>query len=171
MRRESQIRHKLKQVIFRHRKKFVEHGLSRRPENCEHNRVVSLPIHTGNRATIRICDYADDDTENDVVCDSTMGGEVQARACPYFGCCNSPETLKDEFSHKLGLGEGETQAGVLAKEYPDIIALMWVLGTGKQNGATPPESESNILAFFGSDDIETGSISDEPLLDEEPVDE
>jgi len=168
MRRESQIRHKLKQVIFRHRKKYVENGLSRRPENCEFNRVVSLPIHTGNRATIRVCDYADDDHENDVVCDSTMGGERQAQKCPYFGCCNTPDTLKDEFSNKLGLGAAETQAGVIAKEYPDIIALMWVLGNGKQNGDVPADSESNILAFFGSDDIDTGLVSDEPLLDQEP---
>jgi len=171
MRRESQIRHKLKQVIFRHRKKYVEQGLSPRPENCEHNIVVRLPIHTGNRATIRVCAYSDDEIDNDVVCDSTMGGDQQARKCPYFNCCHTPETLKDEFSQKLGLGDAVTQAGVLAKEYPDIIALMWVLGTGKQNGDKPPDNQSNILAFFGSDDIDTSAVSDEPLLDQEPEDE
>ena len=164
MRRESQIRHKLKQVIFRHRKKFVEKGLSRRPENCEHNRVVTLPVHTGNRATLRVCGFND----NNVVCDPTMAGEAQARECPYFGGCNTPESLKSEFSKKLGLGEDVIQAGALAKDYPDLIALMWVLGTaGKSNGKKPEEPQSNILAFFGSDDVDLDDVSDDPLLDEE----
>lgn len=154
MRREGQVRHKLKQVIFRHRKKFVEMGLSQVPENCKHNGVVRLPIHTGNRATIRVCRYVKDGDWNNRVCDSTMGGEEQARGCPFFECSHTPESLKTEFSQKLGLGDSEVHAGILAKEYPDIIALMWVLGTPQPNDHPSNVSENSILAFLGSDSLE-----------------
>jgi hypothetical protein len=169
MKREGQIRHKLKQVIFRHRKKFVEKGLSRRPENCAHNGVVRLPVHTGNRATIRVCQYRDEDTDewNNRVCDSTMAGDEQARHCPYFECGNTPDVLKATFSKKLGLGGEEVKSGALAQEYPDIIALMWVLESEQKNKKKPDEPKSNILAFFGSEESEPEVVPEEPLLEDE----
>jgi hypothetical protein len=171
MRTHGQIRHKLKQLIFRHRKKFVEKGLAPKPHNCKHNGVVRLPVHTANRDTIRVCLFKEEDDWNNRVCDSTMGGDQQARECPYFAGCHTPDSLKADFSKKLGLGGEEVVAGVLAQEYPDIVALMWMMGTPKKSGnkETVPEGAS-ILAFFGSNPEEPDSVPEEPLL-EEPADE
>lgn len=167
MKREGQIRHKLKQVIYRHRKKFVEEGLAKRPCNCEYNDVVRLPLHTGNRATIHICQYEDDSEGwHNRVCDSSMGGDVQAKSCPYFECINTPESLKNEFGKTLGLGGEEIQTGVLAQKYPDVMALMWVLDTEQKNKKTPEFNQPNILAFFGSEG-EPESVPVEPLLEDE----
>jgi len=162
MKRESQVRHKLKQVTFRHRKKFVEAGLSRRPSNCSHNGVVRLPIHTGNRATIHICRFQHgQDDWNNRVCDSSMGGDLQARDCPFFESLHSVDSLKEAFNRKLGLGGEPVQAGVLAQEYPDIIALMWVLDSEKKRTEGGGEGEDSkpllkegILAFFGAEELE-----------------
>ena len=153
MKREGQIRHKLKQVIFRHRKRFVERGLSQRPENCAHNGVVRLPVHTGNRATIRVCRYQSEDSGewNNRVCDSTMAGEEQARKCSYFQCRHTAEQLKDSFKGKLGLGEKGVHPGALAQEFPDVVALMWVLDSEQQEPKVS-DSSNGILAFFGSED-------------------
>jgi hypothetical protein len=168
MRTDGQIRHKLKQLIFRHRKKFVEMGLAQRPQNCKHNGVVHLPVHTGNRATIHVCQYHSEKGEWERrVCDSSMSGDEQARECPHFKGCHTPESLKADFTRKLGLGDDQTSSGQLAQEYPDLIALMWVLGTAakKKNGDNSMPEGNGILAFFGSDAEEPDEVPDEPLLE------
>jgi hypothetical protein len=96
-----------------------------------------------------------------------MAGDKQARECPYFECGNTPDALKARFSKKLGLGGEEVNAGVLAQEYPDIIALMWVLESEQKNKKKPEESKSNILAFFGSEEAEPEVVPEEPLLEDE----
>lgn len=169
MKSEGQVRQKLKQVIYRHRKNYVNEGMARRPENCDHNRVVRLPLHTGNRASIRVCGYVDDDGgTNDLVCDSTMAGEDQARECPYFCEGRSAEDLKDEFNRKLGLDGSEIQIGFIAKEYPDVAALMWALGPSKKaNTKEPEEDEEGILAFFGEQTPEPEEVPERPLVEDE----
>jgi hypothetical protein len=165
---EGEIRHKLKQVIYRHRKDFVKRGLARMPENCEHNRVVRLPVHTGNRATIRVCGYEKDGEGNDVVCDASMAGEVQAEKCPYFCCRHDADGLKSRFKSKMGLDGTVVQIGLIAKEYPDVAALMWALGPrDKQNKRSPAEDSSpGILAFFGDPKDEPVVVPEQPLLED-----
>lgn len=155
MKTEGQVRQKLKQVIFRHRKEFVHAGLARRPQNCAHNRTVRLPVHTGNRASLRVCNYRLGDDEMNVVCDPTMAGDEQAQECPYFSCRQTASSLKEEFKAKLGLDGSSVQIGVIASEYPDVAALMWVMGPGKNVDVhDPDEPQENILALFGSDALE-----------------
>lgn len=168
MKSEGQIKQKLKQVIYRHRKNYVAQGLARVPENCCHNRVVRLPVHTGNRAVIRVCglDLGEGDT-NDVVCDSTMAGEEQARKCEYFRECATAEQLKDEFKQKLGLDGTTVNIGVIAKEYPDVAALMWALGPGKPVDKKEPKPEGpGILAFFGGPIEEPEEVPERPLVED-----
>lgn len=155
MKTEAQVRQKLKQVIFRHRKEFVREGLSRRPQNCAHNRTVRLPVHTGNRASLRVCDYRQGDDAMDVVCDPTMAGDEQAQECPFFACRQTASSLKEDFKAKLGLDGSPVQIGVIASEYPDVAALMWVMGPGKNVDKNDPEdAQESILALFGSDAFE-----------------
>lgn len=167
MKREGQVRHKLKQVIFRHRKKFVEKGLSRRPENCAHNGVVRLPLHTGNRAKIRVCRFVKETGDwNNRVCDSSMAGDKQAVECPHFECKNTPESLKEEFSVKLGLNGEAIEPGVLAQEYPDVIALMWVLDTEKKSKKVEDSPKVDVLALFGTEAVAEIPENDNPLLED-----
>jgi hypothetical protein len=170
---EGQIKQKVKQVIFRNRKAFIRHGLARHPENCTYNERVSLPVHMSNRATLRICGYCPEgDTPNNVVCDASMGGERQAAECPYFEAHRSAASLKEEFNDLLGI-EGGTpkEIGVIAKEYPEIAALLWVLGPGKGANVEEPEEEEqpNILGFFGNGE-DLGDVPERPLVedDDEP---
>ena len=167
MKSESEINQKLKQVIFRHRKNYVQDGLSRKPENCQHNRRVKLPIHTGNRATIRVCGYVDDDGElNDLVCDSTMAGDKQASDCPFFECRYTAADLKKRFKNKLGLGEEIVPIGLIAKEFPDIAALKWCLDPGKTDTEEPEGEQPDILALLGDKAEEPEIIPERPLVEE-----
>ena len=169
MKSEGQIKQKLKQVIYRHRKNYVEQRMSRRPDNCAHQRRVSLPQHTGNRATIGVC-YCEEFAEQSV-CDSTMGGDLQAEECEHFKACNRADRLKDEFKRKLGLDGSVVNIGVIAKEYPDVAALMWALGPSKPVNKEDPEEpgDSGILAFFGGPIEEPEELPERPLV--EDVDE
>lgn len=63
-----------------------------------------------------------------MICDRGLGGEELAAKCPMFEFKSSPESLKEEFSRKLGLDGGEVQVGELARDYPDVMALRWALG-------------------------------------------
>ena len=172
MKSEGQVKQKLKQVIYRHRASHVEHGMARRPENCTYNRLVRLPVHTGNRATIRVCGYRPEGAPPlDVVCDPTMAGDEQAENCPYFVCCNTADSLKNAFKTKLGLDGTVVQIGVIAKEYPDVAALMWAVGPAKNvNKKAPADSDGpGILAFFGDQGDEPDEVPERPLV--EDVDE
>jgi hypothetical protein len=165
---EGQIKQKAKQVVFRHRKEYIRQGLAKRPENCLYNEEVRLPVHMANRATIHVCGYRSEGCRNDVVCDSTMGGDRQAQECPYFQIRRGAEALKDEFNGRISRG-----IGYLAKAYPDVAALMWVMGPGKEESArgpeVDPESRGNILAFFG-DQEEPEDLPERPLVEEPNVD-
>ena len=172
MKTEGQIRQKVKQVVFRHRKEYVRQGLARRPANCAYNETVRLPVHMSNRATLSVCGHCPDGLgRNNVVCDATMGGDAQAADCPYFHERRSAEALKEEFNAKLGLNGSAVEIGYIAKEYPDVAALMWVMGPGRPVNTEPPppepEIQGNILAFFG-DEEEPEDLPERPLVEEEP---
>ena len=172
MKSEGQIRQKVKQVIFRHRKEYVVRGLARRPGNWEYNEKVRLPVHMANRASIGVCGYCPDgEMPNNVVCDSTMGGDRQASECQFFQERHTAEDLKEEFNVKLGIEGGPPrEIGYIAQEYPDVAALLWVMGPGKASSreapATEPESQENILAFFG-DGEEPEDLPDRPLVEDD----
>jgi hypothetical protein len=166
---EGQIKQKLKQVIYRHRKNYVERGLEQRPENCSYNEPVRLPLHTANRAVIRVCGYCPDGSNrNAVVCDSSMAGDRQAAECPYFHHRKSGEDLKDEFKSKLGLDGSTVNIGLIAKEYPDVAALMWALGPGKNVDRKAPSDSKGpgILAFFGENIEEPDVVPERPLVED-----
>jgi hypothetical protein len=164
VKRESQIRQKIKQVVFRHKKRFVQEGMKRRPANCKHNAVVRLPQHTGNRATIGVCRYYLEEVGwHNRVCDSSMAGDQQAEECPYFDCLHTPKMLKESFDKRLGLEGDRVEVAQIAEEFPDIAALLWVLGPSdeKNTPLVPEERSSNnsVIAVFG-EDIEEESLDE-----------
>jgi len=125
---ENQIRHKLKQVVFRHRKKFLESKMKCLPENCAHNKLVKLRLPHGHQ-TLRLCSYKQDEVDQtDMICDSNMGGVKQAESCTYFSIRFDVDELKKQFASRLGIDGTDVEFSFLAKEFPDVIALLWVLG-------------------------------------------
>lgn len=169
MKTEGQIKQKVKQVIYRHRKEFIRRGVATRPENCEHNRRISLPQHHSNRGILGVCGYCPEgEGPRNIVCDSSMEGDRQAAECPYYKGARTASALKTEFNERLGLDGGQpVEIGYIAKEYPDVAALLWVLGPSKQVNTTEPapEPEENILAFFGDED-EPEDVPERPLVED-----
>jgi hypothetical protein len=143
---EGEVRQKLKQVLFRHRKTFVQDGLERRPVNCVHNEVMHLPVAVSETGVMRVCRFiSEDGTWNNRICDSQHGGDRQASKCPYYECRNTAVDLKDTFRADLGLDGSPIELARIARTYPDVVALMWVLG----EVARP---ETSILSFFADED-------------------
>jgi hypothetical protein len=169
MKSEGQLRQKIKMVIFRHRKAYIQAGLAPRPHNCLFNEKVRLPVHMANRAALCVCQYKEEgDLPRNVICDSSMGGDKQAAECPYFQAARDADTLKAEFNLKLGI-EGGTpvEIGYIAKEYPDVAALLWVMGPAKGVNKEEPaeEPQANILAFFGGAE-EPEDLPERPLVED-----
>lgn len=124
MKTEGQIRQKLKQVVYRHRKSFIHRGLACRPENCEHNAITRLPLHVSDRAYVRTCRYSGEDWDSRI-CDPLLGGDRQASECPHYACRNTVESLKTSFREELE--QQPLSLAKIAREYPDVAALLWAL--------------------------------------------
>lgn len=119
MRTEGQIHHQLSQVRFRHLKRELRTGLSRKPENCSHNVSVE-----DDSIRVRLCVLPEDGCQY-TVCDSTKGGLERAAKCPFFQCVNTKESIRKDFDSFL---ESSSRAEI-ASRYPDMAALLWVLDT------------------------------------------
>jgi hypothetical protein len=143
---EGEIRQKLKQVLFRHRKTFVQGGLEVAPVNCVHNEPMRLPVAVAESSTVGVCQFVGEDgTPNNRICDSNFGGDRQANRCPFYACRNTAADLKETFRADLELDGSPLEVARIAKMYPDVIALMWTL----DEGARP---ENSILRFFADED-------------------
>lgn len=119
MQPESKIRHRLKLLRLRYLEKAIRKATSRRPENCLYNN----PTDTGSPIPVRICTNPNPGFCG-AVCDETYGGANLAARCSQFDSRISADTAKAEF-HKFLL---EAPTEELAQRYPDIMALLWVLG-------------------------------------------
>lgn len=140
MKTEGQIRHKLKQVTYRHRKKRIRTQLSRRPMNCYHNCVVSKT----SSHEIYGCSHP---KREGIVCDSYYGGDLIASECPFFQPSKSKEEIREEFDHFIQTAS----LPEIATEMPDVTALMWAL-----------EEESDVLSTeYSSDDSDDASEDQE----------
>lgn len=128
MKSEAHVKHKLSQVRFRHLKREVRTGLSRRPSNCRHNGVVELPIfgQTG------ICLLKTEGRER-VLCDSGLND--RAPTCTTFDCMHTKDSLKSEFDEFLLVSD----RAHVAERYPDMAALLWVLDLEAPETLTPED--------------------------------
>ena len=158
MRTQGQIHRKLRQVIFRHRKREIERGLSQRPCNCAYNGLVELKT-PDKLHRIGKCGYKDEHIDNTKrVCDESLGGLKQAQDCPFFRCRNTPEGIKRSFDKKVGIDGTPIELAVLGREYPDVMALYWVLSNNKEGLETPDlyeeESADPMFLLAGGQDAE-----------------
>ena len=130
MHTRGKVKQKLKQVAFRHRKRFIAAGLTREPQNCKWNEALENP----QGPPVRLCVYGQGTPEwNKVVCDPSFGGCTQAEECSLFECRRTAEELKDEFESFAGMKTVEM--GRLSREYPDLAALLWVLSEGNEDAS------------------------------------
>ena len=144
MKTEGQVRHKLQQVTYRHLQRAIRTKLSRRPENCVHNRRVKLPVIEDE---IRFCSVREDSDGDALACDECYEGIEQAARCSEFECAHTKDSVKDEFTEFLRGSDVAT----IAAQYPDVAALLWTLDDEDQVsidvGAEPPppkESTSSL---------------------------
>lgn len=165
MRPEGQIRHKLVQVRFRHLKREIRNGLSKRSSNCKYNGQIDLPGYE----RVGLCLYGATDPEqwNGGACDEVLGD--RAARCPLFECVNSKEQIREDFNSFL---ESSDRAHVASK-YPDMAALLWVLDLdkpgampvpedGEDEGDVPPEPPAPVEAPPASvSPEETSGLSEE----------
>lgn len=138
MKSEGQIKHKLAQVRFRHLKRELRNGLSRKSSNCQFNGTVDLP----GRPCLGVCLYKAEDPAmwNGGTCDETLGD--RAVHCALFECLNTKELIKDEFESFLE----KADRARIAERYPDMAALLWALDIEKAEGLPELEDEEPLEA-------------------------
>ncbi len=132
MKKESEIRQKLKQLKFRAKKKNIKESIRRDPSNCMHHAVESF----SNGKTVGLCKYGNVKEDGEdwyiSVCDEeTDEGFEQARNCAKFRPIRTVDSIKEEFDCMIE--SSRDNIGYLALYYPDIAALSWVLDEAKSN--------------------------------------
>lgn len=134
MKPEGQVRHKLVQVRFRHLKREIRGGLSRRPQNCSNNGTVNTP--SGPLGVCMLGAGSPASWEGSP-CDERHGGDSRAAKCPFFSPARTKDSLRDGFD---GFLDGASLPEI-AERYPDMAALMWVLDEDTPPPAPSPEED------------------------------
>lgn len=133
MKTEPQIRHKLKQVLYRHLKKRLSRDLAEVPSNCRHN----LRLAVEGDQTIAICGYSQNGVPRGIICDERIEGcRAMAKECPLFEVVVSKADIKadfDDFLHSANRGE-------IAARFSDAAALLWVL----EDGVLPAQGDIQV---------------------------
>lgn len=117
---EGAVRQRLKQAAFRHLKHHLKAELEEKPSRCQHN----TPLQNA-PGPICYCgvDWSEDDGENPGCCDDRHTPN-QAKGCPQYVPKIPKEKLKAAFQDFLA----RAPITEIARRYPEIAALLWVLG-------------------------------------------
>lgn len=142
MRDESAIRHKFKQVCFRHLKKILRANFRKQPHTCKFNRMT--PVGGDPTHQVGYCNHPD--AVGKVLCDTRVDGCLEsAQVCRRWIARQEKERIKRAF---YDLVESKDR-GRIASEYPDIAALLWVM------------DEVDLSKDFSEIDTELDQIPDE----------
>lgn len=123
MRKENTIKRKLQQVKFRYLKNFISDYFAQSPETCAHNMKMP-PSPVGNAPSV--CGFGLGVGWEPSYCDRMIDDGKRARTCTLY-CrfeIKTKENLKEEFNETLR----NSTLPEIAAEYPDMAALLWVLG-------------------------------------------
>lgn len=121
MRDEKTIRHKFKQVCFRHLKKLLRANFRKKPHTCKFNRMVAVGGNPSNQ--VGVCYHAEGSDRT--ICDSRVNGsDEHAAECLRWAARMEKAHIKSEFYKLI-----QSDRGIVASEYPDIAALLWVMDT------------------------------------------
>lgn len=123
LRSPGQIRHQLKQVMFRHLQKELRDNFKDTPEACVYNHLTTIGSE---RVGICRCDAVPVEglpSPRGKVCDARVAGCImQARGCKHRRPYRTKEEVKSDFRALMA-----SDRGAIAARYPDVAALMWVL--------------------------------------------
>lgn len=112
---------KFKQTKFRHLKKFLEGHLSKESKNCVYNRPTTFSQNSCEN--VCLCGFGFEQKEwLGGACDSRVNPDL-AKECPDFESLYRKEDLKQVFNEFLE----QKDLSAIAKHYPDLATLMWVL--------------------------------------------
>ena len=141
IRSPSQIRHQLKQVLFRYLQRELRDNFKESPEACYHNHLTPI---AGSVEKIGVCRYegiVKEGTPRGKACDSRIGGCINmARACRF----REPIRTKLEIREAFRTLMDSHDRGKIAAVYPDVAALMWVLdGVDVTEEVLLAEAEAN----------------------------
>ena len=120
----SKIKQKLKQIKFRHLKKYLSENLKEDSRNCVHNESVE----SDEKGIVCVCGY-EGSRYYSQICDSFYNNEL-AETCGLFCPKKDKDVLKKEFLSFMA----ESSRGQIAKEFPDVTALLWVLDLFNDGG-------------------------------------
>lgn len=146
MKSEGSVKHKLKQVKYRNIQKAIRTSLSKRPCNCKHSGLVK---GSNGDDIFYVCmlDAEKPKEWGGMICDSGVPPR-----CPFFESFKTKEDIEADIERLLESND----IGKIASEYPDIMALLWVLGDDSLEDLTQPTK----------DEKETNKKDDEPTNDE-----
>jgi hypothetical protein len=113
MKTPYQVREKLKQATFYHRKKYLKQNLKKLPWNCTYNKEITLPNKKGEK--VRICTYNN--------CYDPCYKQEHSECCNVFTPKRSEKDLKEDFNNLLKDKE------YVNKNFKDLTALAWTLGS------------------------------------------
>ena len=117
----GKIYQRFKQLKFRHLKRFLEDHLSKKSSNCVYNRPTTFS--QGNCENVCLCGYGFEKKEwLGGACDDRVNPEV-AKNCKDFEILYRKDDLKKVFHDFLE----QKELSHIAKHYPDLSTLMWVL--------------------------------------------
>lgn len=125
MRTEGQIRHKLAQVLYRHLQKRLRDNFKKTHAGCRFNGQPHQ--EHGEALPYRVCLHtlaAGQDTKDwpGLLCDPRLNPDQPMR-CDFWQPRLTKEEVKAAFVESLKRPRGE-----VAADYPDAVALLWVLG-------------------------------------------
>lgn len=124
IRSPGQIRHQLKQVLFRYLQREMRDNFRDTPEACFYNHLTPI---SGSPEKIGVCRYdgdTKDGTPRGKACDSRIGGCANmAKACRFRQPLRTKVEVREAFRSLMD----SQDRGKIATVYPDVAALMWVL--------------------------------------------
>ena len=137
MKSRKEIKTKLAQVRYRHLKRALRTGLSRKPENCMHNAKLGLGSKPDS-PRVGVCMFGVEEGAGPRgVCDECFGGRNRAAECDDFEVIRDAAEIRKDFEGFLN----QASKGEIAFHYPDMAALMWALGDHPSLDDVIPDDE------------------------------
>ena len=137
MKTKKDIEKKLVQVRFRHLKKALRTGLSRKPENCAYNAKLGKGAKPDS-PRVGVCMFKVAEAGGPRgVCDDCFGGQNRASDCPDFDPRQDASDIRKDFESFLD----SASKGEIAFHYPDMAALLWALGDHPALDSVLPNDE------------------------------
>lgn len=149
MRYESNIRHQLRQVVFRHLQKRLKANFKQKPSTCSHN--ITMPLERG--VAVGLCGVMSaEGVMRGSPCDLRIPGcHKMAKGCPLWEPLQTKDEVKADFNAIIQSGD----RGVIASNFPDVAALLWVLDD--DDDAIPSEDEIDVDARSHDPELSWGA--------------